>query len=129
MYKLFSDILEKDSYWNHNSTVFEPTPVRKVRIVRRPTTIDVLKMRLSDVLGKQIFQMAKDNKLTSNTDWINLVKGLAIMPAATDNGSVIGLKCVGAWIVLLQLHYHTPLVSEYKKDSTIFKIEASITRS
>lgn len=126
IYKLLADILDKNSYWNHNSTVYDPTPIGKVRIVPRPTTSDVLKIRLSDALGKQIFQMAKDNKLTSNTDWINLVKGLVVMPAATDNGPVIGFKMrLGMDSTSVQLHYHTPLVSEYKKDSTIFKIEAS----
>lgn len=126
VHKLLADIMDKTSYWNHNTTSFEAAPVGKVRILPRPTTSDVLRLRLSDVLGKQIFQMAKDNKLSSNTDWINLVKGFVIMPAATDNGSVIGYKMRrGMDSTSLQLHYHTPSVSEYKKDSTIFKIEAS----
>jgi hypothetical protein len=124
VYKLLGDILDKSSYWNHNTTAYDPTPIGKVTIVPRPTTTPVLKIKLSDALGKQIFNLAQNNLLTSNTDWINLVKGMVMMPAATDNGPVIGFKW-GIDSTSVQLHYHTPLVSEFKKDSTIFKVTAS----
>lgn len=124
VHRLLTDILEKSSYWNHNVTAFDPAPIGKATIVPRPTTTDLLRIRLSDALGKQIFNMAKNNQLTSNTDWINAVKGLGIMPAGSDNGAVIGFR----WNIdssSVQLHYHTPSVSEYRKDSTIFKINAA----
>lgn len=124
VYKLLTDILEKTSYWNQNSTSYDPTPIGKTTIIPRPHTTKLFKVRLSDTLGKQVFEMAKNNQLTSNTDWINLVKGMVMMPAATDNGPVIGFKW-GIDSSSVQLHYHTPSVSEYKKDSTIFKITAS----
>ncbi|GGM86166.1 hypothetical protein GCM10010967_17970 [Dyadobacter beijingensis] len=127
VYRLLTDILEKSSYWNHNTTAYDPTPIGKVTIVPRPTTTNLLKIRLSDTLGKQIFALAKNNQLTSNTDWINLVKGMVMMPAATDNGPVIGFHWASTYAdsSSVQLHYHTPSVSEYKKDSTIFQISAS----
>ncbi|MCF0075153.1 DUF4270 domain-containing protein [Dyadobacter sp. CY261] len=124
VYKLLADILDKTSYWNHNSTAYDPTPIGKKTIVPRPTTTQLFQVRLSDAIGKQVFEMAKNNQLTSNTDWINVVKGLVMMPATTDNGPVIGFKW-GIDSSSVQLHYHTPSVSEYKKDSTIFKITAS----
>ncbi len=126
--KDITDIPSTSAYWNHNSTPYDPAPIGKVTVVPRPTTTALLKIKLSDVLGKQIFAMAKNNQLTSNIDWINFVKGLAVMPAATDNGSMIGFK----WNIdstSVQLHYHTPSVSEYKKDSTIFKVTASYNQT
>jgi len=128
VHKLLTDILEKSAYWNHNSTAYDPNPIGKVTIVPRPTTTSLLKIRLSDALGKQIFEMAKNNQLTSNTDWINLVKGLVVMPAATDNGPIVGFKW-GIDSTSVQLHYHTPSVSEFKKDSTIFKVTASYNQT
>lgn len=131
VYKLLKDITDIPSgsaYWNHNSTPYDPAPIGKATIVPRPTTTALLKIKLSDVLGKQIFEMAKSNQLTSSVDWINLVKGLAIMPAATDNGSVVGFR----WNIdssSVQLHYHTPSVSEFKKDSTIFRITANYNQT
>lgn len=128
VHKLLTDILEKNAYWNHNSTAYDPAAIGKITIVPRPRTTASLKIRLSDVLGKQIFEMAKNNQLTSNTDWINLVKGLVVVPAATDNGPIVGFKW-GIDSTSVQLHYHTPLVSEFKKDSTIFKITASYNQT
>jgi hypothetical protein len=128
VHKLLTDILEKSAYWNHNSTAYDPTPIGKVTIVPRPTTTSLLKIRLSDALGKQIFEMAKNNQITSNVDWINLVKGLVVVPATTDNGPIVGFKW-GLDSTSVQLHYHTPLVSEHKKDSTIFKITASYNQT
>lgn len=128
VHKLLTDILEKSAYWNHNSTAYDPAAIGKISIVPRPRTTALLKIRLSDVLGKQVFEMAKNNQLTSNTDWINLVKGLVVVPAATDNGPIVGFKW-GIDSTSVQLHYHTPSVSEFKKDSTIFKITASYNQT
>ncbi|MGX5858022.1 DUF4270 family protein [Dyadobacter jiangsuensis] len=131
VHRLLTDILDKSAYWNHNSTAYDPTPIGKVTIVPRPTTTSLLKIRLSDVLGKQIFEMAKNNQLTSNADWINLVKGLVVVPAATDNGPVVGFKWGPpvADTTSVQLHYHTPLASEFKKDSTVFRVTASYNQT
>lgn len=128
VHKLLTDILDKSAYWNHNSTAYDPAAIGKISIVPRPRTTALLKIKLSDVLGKQIFEMAKNNQLTSNTDWINLVKGLVVVPAATDNGPIVGFKW-GIDSTSVQLHYHTPSVSEFKKDSTIFKITASYNQT
>jgi hypothetical protein len=131
VHKLLKDITDIPSgsaYWNHNSTPYEPASIGKITIVPRPTTTALLRIRLSDALGKQVFEMAKNNQLTSNADWINVVKGLVVVPAATDNGPIIGFK----WNIdstSVQLHYHTPLVSEFKKDSTIFKVTANYNQT
>ncbi|MDR6809202.1 hypothetical protein J2Y45_006416 [Dyadobacter sp. BE34] len=134
VHKLQKDILDiptGSAYWNHNSTPYEPTAIGKITIVPRPTTTKLLKIRLSDALGKQIFEMAKNNQITSNADWINLVKGLVVVPATTDNGPVVGFKWgspVGD-TTSIQLHYHTPLVSEYKKDSSLFRVTANYNQT
>jgi hypothetical protein len=124
VHKLLSDIFERDSYWNGNSTPFDPTPIGQIRVAPRPYTTKSIKIKLSDVLGKQIFQLAKDNKLSTSEEWVNLLKGLAVMPAATDNGPVIGFVSSDD-STSLQLHYHTPQVSEFKKDSVVLQVKGS----
>ncbi|WAC13194.1 DUF4270 family protein [Dyadobacter pollutisoli] len=125
VHKLLADILDKSSYWNGNSTAFDPVAIGKVRVVPTPRTSRNLKIKLSDALGQQMFEMGKNNQLTSNTDWINLVKGLVLMPAATDNGPVVGFLWSGNDSTSVQLHYHTPDVDQVKKDSSIFRVTAS----
>jgi len=133
VHKLLKDITDIPSgsaYWNHNSTPYDPAPIGKITVVPRPRTTAQLKIRLSDVLGKQIFAMAKNNQLTSSVDWINLVKGLVVVPAATDNGPVVGFEWGGSVdSTSVQLHYHTPLVNEFKKDSAIFKVTANYNQT
>jgi hypothetical protein len=124
VHKLLADILDKSSYWNGNSTTYDPVAIGKVRVVPTPRTSKNLKIKLSDTLGKQMFEMGKNNQLTSNTDWINLVKGLALMSAATDNGPVLGFLSSND-STSVQLHYHTPEVDQVKKDSSVFRVTAS----
>jgi hypothetical protein len=129
VYKVLTDIMEKSSYWNHQTLPYDPTAIGKITLLPRPVTTGSIKIRLSDVLGKQIFQMAKNNELTSSVDWINTLKGLVMIPAATDNGPIVGFQ-MGTNVdsTTLQLHYHTPLTSEFKKDSTLFEISRSFNQ-
>ncbi|MGV3600081.1 MAG: DUF4270 family protein [Dyadobacter fermentans] len=119
VYRLLTDIMEKSSYWNHNSTSYDPKAIGKATIVPRPTTTQQLRIRLSDEIGKKVFEIAQNNQFNSGQDWLDIVKGLGVASAVTDNGSVIGFRTDSTSV---QLHYHTPLVSEYKKDSAIFPV-------
>jgi hypothetical protein len=124
VHKLLADIFDKSAYYNGNSTAYDPAPIGQIKLLPRPYTTKSVKIKLSDVLGKQIFQMAKDNKLGTSEDWVNLLNGLAIMPAATDNGPVIGFLSSDD-STSLQLHYHTPQVSEFKKDSVVLRMKGN----
>ncbi|WP_229211984.1 DUF4270 family protein [Dyadobacter arcticus] len=122
VHKVLADILDKDAYYNTNSTAFEETPLGKVKINPTPRTTKRLIIKLSDVLGKDIFERGKTNLITSNEDWINLVKGILIKGGASDNGAVIGFR---SDLVYLQLHYRIPDVDGVKKDSSVFRSSAS----
>jgi hypothetical protein len=124
VYKLLADIFDKSSYWNENSTQYDPVAIGKVRVIPTPRTSKNLKIKLSDALGKQMFEMGKNNQLTSNTDWLNLVKGLTIMPGANDNGAVVGFLSSGD-STSVQLHYHIPDVDQVRKDSTVLKLKGN----
>ncbi|SDD88486.1 protein of unknown function [Dyadobacter soli] len=135
VHKLLKDITDIPSgtaYWNHNSTPYETASIGKITVIPRPRTTGQLRIRLSDALGKQIFTMAQNNQLSSSTDWINLVKGLVVVPAPTDNGPIVGFEwgnSVGLDSTSVQLHYHTPLANEFKKDSTVFRVTANYNQT
>lgn len=120
VHKLMENMLDKRAYYNSNSTPYETSPLGKVRIVPRPRSSGSLKIRLADKLGKQIFEMAKNNQLPSNTEWIDLVKGFVLIPGASDNGPIIGFT-LSDDNTSIQLHYHLIGDDGITKDSSIIK--------
>ena len=122
VHRLLTDMLvDKPAYFNENSTPHESTPIGKLKIVPNPRGNQRLVIRLSDVLGKDIFAKAKANLLPSNSEWIDLVKGLVLKNAATDNGAILGLRTGGTAI---QMYYHTAEVDGTKRDSTVLASRA-----
>jgi hypothetical protein len=122
VHRLLEDILDKNSYYNGNSTSYDPVAIGKIALAPMPRRTQRVTIRLSDVLGSDIFDKGKANLLTSNQDWINLVSGLVVKSAATDNASVIGFRADSARI---QMHYHVPDVNAVRRDSTVFRSTAS----
>ncbi|WP_170916741.1 DUF4270 family protein [Dyadobacter psychrophilus] len=120
VHKLLANMLDKRAYYNSNSTPYEATALGKIRVVPTPKSSGTVKIRLSDNLGKQIFQMGKNNELPSNTEWIDLVKGLVLIPGATDNGPIIGFT-LSDDNTSVQLHYHLTGDDGITKDSTVIK--------
>ncbi|KAA6441199.1 DUF4270 domain-containing protein [Dyadobacter flavalbus] len=122
VHKLQTDILDKNSYYNTNTMPFDVVPVGQTKVVPRPKTNNQLRIKLSDVLGKEIFGKAQNNQITSNNDWINLVKGLVIKPAVTDNGPLAGFTRGNTSV---QIHYHVSNADGIKKDSSTVSLTAN----
>ncbi|WP_031527665.1 DUF4270 family protein [Dyadobacter crusticola] len=118
VHKLQSDIRDKGVYFSTNSIPFDAAPLGTVKLAPRPFTSKRLVIRLSDVLGKDIFAKAKANLIPSNTEWINLLKGLVIKGAANDEGAVVGFRSDGATV---NLYFHTPEVDGIRRDSTVIQ--------
>ncbi|GGB88297.1 DUF4270 family protein [Dyadobacter sediminis] len=122
VHKLQSDILNKNAYYNANTMPFDAVPVGQAKVVPRPRTNNQLRIKLSDVLGKDLFAKAQNNQITSNNDWINLVKGLVLKPAVTDNGSLAGFTRGNTNV---QIHYHVSNADGIKKDSSTVSLTAN----
>lgn len=115
--------------YNTTTTPYNPTPIGRKRFYPSPypsaKAADAekrpdVKIRLSDTMGKTIFQMVRESKLTNSEEWINYLKGLTIIPASTDNSSVVGFNYLSG-NTSIQLHYHIPNEGEgFKEDSTVF---------
>ncbi|QRQ99437.1 DUF4270 family protein [Dyadobacter sandarakinus] len=121
VHTLQQDITDKNSYYNHDTTPFDILPIAKVKVVPRPRTKPWLKIKLSDVLGKDLFSKGQNKLINNNNDWINIVKGLLVAPGATDNGPVVGFRLDSASV---QLHYHVQEVDGVRKDSTVLNTTA-----
>lgn len=119
-YKLIGNLLDKSAYYNTDTTPYDPTPLGKVKVAPTPKTSKILKIRLSDNLGKQMFQMAKNKQLPSNTEWIDFFKGLALIPSSTDNGPIIGFTLSNP-NTSIKLHYHLTGDDGINKDSTVIR--------
>jgi len=122
VHKLQTDIMEKDAFYNTNSTPYDAVPIGQVKVTPRPKTNGQLRIKLSDVLGKDIFGKAQNKLITSNSDWINLVKGLLIKPSVTDNGPVVGFISGSTNV---QIHYHVPNAEGIQKDSSVVPVTAN----
>ena len=128
IHALQEDILLKSAYYSDDSTPYDASPIGRAlfypnprpNIGNRVVTKKILKIKLSTALGKKIFDAAKANLLTTSAEWINLLKGITLVPA-TNNSAVVGFLTASA---SLQLHYHTPEIEGVTKDSTVFQLSA-----
>lgn len=122
---LQEDILDKNVYYNEDTTPYDLTPIGKKSFLPNPhTPHKVIKIKLSDDLGKKVFEMAKNNLLTSNSDWINIVKGIALIPGTSDNSAVVGFTYFQNDSTGIQLHYHNQGIDAITKDSATLNVTA-----
>ena len=106
VYPLTADITKKSNYFNGNSTAYDPTPIGKKTFKPTPNSVNALRVKLDNVLGKKIFDLSAANLLTSNDQWINVLQGLTVRSAATDKDVVIGFTSFND-STAIELHYHT----------------------
>ena len=122
VYELISDLTLKpdltpiQAIYNYHATPYNPKPIGSARIYPRPRPLQgsgtlgdgtrrlEVSVKISDALGKKIFDSVKANKITNNAQWIDLLKGFAIK-ASLENYSVVGFTRNNT---ALRLYYHTP---------------------
>ncbi|WP_192579142.1 DUF4270 family protein [Dyadobacter aurulentus] len=122
VHRLLTDMLvDKPAYFNESSTPHEAAPIGRLKVTPLSRIRPRLVIRLSDVLGKDIFAKAKSNLLPSNTEWIDLVKGLVLKNSSTDNGAIFGLRTDSTAMLM---YYHTPEVDGTRRDSTVLRSRA-----
>jgi len=108
------DLTPIQAIYNYHSTPYDVKAVGSARIYPRPrpragtlgsaTNRLELSVKISDVLGRKVFDSVKANKITNNAQWIQLLKGFAIK-ASSENYSVLGFTRDNT---ALRLYYHTP---------------------
>ncbi|TKT90468.1 DUF4270 family protein [Dyadobacter frigoris] len=124
LYPLTQDITLTSSFSNFSTTPFDATPLGKKSFAPTPTSVtQAVRFKLSDVLGKKIFDLSVANLLTSNEQWLEVLKGLVLMSDAKDNGSVVGFQSFSDSTVI-ELHYHTEQQDGVTRGVGTFKVQA-----
>ncbi len=90
VYPLSSRLDETETYYNTSSVPYATQPLARHTFRARPGTGKRLEIRLSDALGRSIFQEAKQGNLTTNEDLLNLLKGIALFPSGSGNTAMLG---------------------------------------
>jgi hypothetical protein len=124
IHALQADIMTKNSYYNENATGYDSLPLGKKTFYPRPYSERTLNIKLSNTLGQQIFDKAKSNLLSSNEDWLTLLKGLAVVPQRTDNGAIVGFT-TSQDSTSVKLHYHTTGTDDVTKGVHTFRVSAA----
>lgn len=127
VHTLQEDILTKSVYFNNNTTPFDATPIGTKSFKPTPNATNSLRIKLSDVIGKKVFNESAANLLTNNDQWINIVKGLMVVSGTKDNASVVGFKTgTGAPSdsTVVELHYHTDVKDGITRGVGTFNIKA-----
>jgi hypothetical protein len=124
VHALQADMMTRNSYYNHNATGYDSVALGKRTFYPRPYSEQTLNVKLSNTLGQAIFDKAKSNQLSSNDDWLALLKGLAVVPQSTDNGAIVGFL-TSQDSTSVSLHYHTTGTDDVTKSVQTFKVTAA----
>ena len=102
---LKEDILSKSIYHNNYTIPFESEPLATLTLSPRPYTQRMIQFKLPNEIGMEMFTKAKDNLLSTNDQFMELIKGFTVKSKSTDNGSVVGFQS-GGDSTALRLYYH-----------------------
>lgn len=120
--KELSIALEDDEYpvfvsaatlYSNQTFGYDPTPLGGITFHPRPqSTTDTLCIRLDDVLGRSLLDMAinNDNRLINTDDFTDFFKGLALIPRG-ESHATIGLQDS----VRFRIHYSYERQSDGKR--------------
>ena len=100
-------------FYNTTGFATEPLALGSVSNVISPNKTDTVSIRLSDVKGRELFDLYKnkDYVMQSRDNFLNYFKGLQLSPSSTNMNVVYGFHDS----VIMRLHYHeTNLFAEKK---------------
>lgn len=125
-----TDIMLKSSYFNFYTMDFDAAPLGKKSFSPTPySSTQSVRFKLSDVLGKKIFDQSVANLITSNEQWLEILKGLTIVSDDKDNGSVVGFKYgTSNDSTVLEVHYHTAEKDGITRGVGSFKVPAGFNQ-
>jgi hypothetical protein len=122
VYRVTEDI-ETDEGYLYNSSSFQigNEPLGSLTFKPRPHN-DSIEIKLSDVLGLEIFQKALDggDELNS-TDFLKYIQGFAIVPDTSQSGCLLGLTTNPT----LRLHYVDKSTTPVSEKFIAFNVENS----
>jgi len=83
---------EDEYYYNIGNVEYSEKDLAVFSYTPRPLDKDTLEIRLTDTLGINLFHKFREKEITSNDQFRDYFKGLALLPVENDEGSIIGFS-------------------------------------
>ncbi|WP_170170346.1 DUF4270 family protein [Hymenobacter perfusus] len=106
VHRLTEALRPTTTYYAFNSRAYEAVPLA-TRTFRARPNLRSIRLRLADALGQELLQAGLSRQLSSTDELAERLPGLALTPAAADNGALLRLAATSESMVL-QLFYHYP---------------------
>ena len=95
---------EGDNFYNTSTVEYFDEDLGVFTYDPRPIEADTLEVKLDDALGQDLFGKLQDNLITNADEFVDYFKGIALIPSAEDNGSIVGFsKEIGASFI--RIHF------------------------
>ncbi|MET1260630.1 DUF4270 family protein [Flagellimonas sp. DF-77] len=93
VHRLTEDVVpEGDFFFNTSTLDFDSVPILSRNFRPEPFDEDSLHLSLPLTFGQEIFDQITEDAISNNDDLREVFPGLALIPGADDNGSVIGFS-------------------------------------
>lgn len=115
---------EDDNIYNTSRFHTDAQPLGSVTFVPRPHQQDSVEIRLSSSFGQNFYQRAAagDEVFQSNDEFLEYLKGFAVIPDTTGSSGIIGFKDAS-----LRLYYYDRNVVPAEQKSISFKVNTANT--
>lgn len=81
---------DDDSFYNNSTLSYSDESLGSISYKPRPTEKDSINIRMSDAFGDALFQKIKKREVTDLDTFTEYLKGLVLVPSASNSSSVIG---------------------------------------
>ena len=103
-HRLQQPFVATKTYYTRDALGYDATALGQ-RTFRAPKGLASLRLRLGGTLGQELWQAGLNNHLATNDELREVLKGLALLPGAADNGAIVRWSPTAT----LHLYYHHPL--------------------
>ena len=113
--------IDDNNFYNNSALNYSEESIGTISYKPRPTERDSITIKMSDAFGSAIFQKIKKREITDFDSFSEYLKGLVLVPAASNSSSVIGFHISTSKV---RLYY-----SKYQADTeeTPYIIDFTIT--
>ena len=113
--------IDDNNFYNNSALNYSEESIGTISYKPRPTERDSITIKMSDAFGSAIFQKIKKREITDFDSFSEYLKGLVLVPGASNSSSVIGFHISTSKV---RLYY-----SKYQADTeeTPYIIDFTIT--
>jgi len=102
VHELLQDIT-RGPYYNHRPSEYAAEPIGQISFVPKPNSRDSLRIRISDVIGRRLFDAARTNNLNGQDALLRQLKGLVFVGEYSNKSGFLGFARDSTQITM---YYH-----------------------